>query len=114
MTTDTPGLDDITTDDVQAIGERVKQLEEGDTVKITNSHREHYIIGSVVQKRDKFNGEEYYEAIIEDPDGTQYEIHANWRDIMPDADDQDTPYTGFIKEPFDDTAPPLTALEVLD
>jgi len=108
---DTPGLDAITTDDTRTIGERVKQLKEGDTVKVTNSHRDHYVIGTVVQKRDQYNGEEYYETIIEDPDGVRYEIHANWRDIMPDADDQETPYTGLLEEPFDDTSPPITALE---
>lgn len=110
--TETPMLDDITTADTQDIGERVKQLNEGDTVKATNNHIDHYVIGTVIQKRDQYNGKEYYEAIIEDPEGTQYEIHANWRDIMPDADDQKTPYTGLTEDPFD-TAPPLTDLQII-
>lgn len=111
---ETPGRDDITIEDVQEIGQKIRQLEEGNKVKVTNSRIDHYVIGTVIQKRDQHNGKEYYEAIIEDPDGVKHEIHANWRDIMPDADDQETPYTGLLQEPFNDTSPPITSLEILD
>lgn len=52
----------------------------------------------------------FYKDLTTD-DGTKYEIHANWRDIPSNADDQETPYTGLLQEPFDDTAPEVTDIQ---
>jgi hypothetical protein len=114
MVTEAPNLEDITTKDTQSIGKRVKRLSVGDSVKVANNRREEYVIGTVVEKKNRPNDEEVFFAIIEDPDGTRYELHANWRDIMPDADDQETPYTGLIEEPFNDTSPPITDLQIVN
>lgn len=109
----TPTVNDISLAETREIGRKIKSLSKGDRVRVTNNRRNDYVMGTVTKKRDQLNGEDFYDAVITDPDGVRYEIHANWRDIMPDDDDQETPYTGLIEEPFNDTAPAVTDLQVV-
>jgi hypothetical protein len=111
--TETPTLDDIDIERSQEIGHIIQRLEEGDRVKLTNNNLDRYLIGTVVEKVNRPNDEEFYKAMIEQPDGTRAEIHANWRDIPPDSEDQETPYTGLLQEPLIDTAPAVTDIERL-
>lgn len=111
--TETPTLDDIDQERTREIGETIKQLSEGDVVRVTNNRLDFYVKGEVVEKVDRLNGEEFYEATIAFGDH-RARIHANWRDILEDADDQETPYTGLRIEPFDDTAPAVTDIEVVE
>lgn len=113
MSNDVPDISDINSEEVQEIGRKMKRLKVGDRVKVTSSHRDSYVLGKVVEKKNQVNDKEYYEAIMEDFEKSKYELHANWRDIMPDSDDQETPYTGLIREPFNDTAPPITDITVI-
>lgn len=108
---ETPTLDDINKDRSQEIGKIIRDLEMGDRVKITNNAWDFYAIGNVVEKGEN---DRFYRAIVEQIDGEQVEIHANWRDIPPESNDQETPYTGAIIEPFNDTAPSVTDIEVLN
>ena len=114
MTMRTPTIKDITTDRVQEIGHVIRNLSVGDAVKVTNSHMNGYLTGDVVSKTNSPNGEEYFAAIINlDRNEKNAELHANWRDIPEGDDDQETPYTGLIIAPFNDTAPPVTDIKVL-
>lgn len=110
---DTPTLDDIDLEDSQEIGDTISTLEVGQSVRATSNRLDRYVVGEVVETNHEPNGEEFYLAIIEEPGGQQVEIHANWRDIPPDSDDQKTPYTGLLIEPFNDTAPAVTDIEVI-
>lgn len=110
----TKTIDDITLEDSQAIGKIIKGLETGDRIKITNNAWEEYLTCEVLEKVDRLGGDKFYRALVEDEDGRRIEIHANWRDIPVKSDDQKTPYTGAIIEPFDDTAPAVTYIEVLE
>lgn len=111
---DTPTLHDICCIDTQEMGKTIRDLTEGDRLKVTNNRWDFYAIGIVVEKIDRPNDKEIYVAILEQPDGEQIELMVNWQDIPPDSDDQETPYTGAIIQPFDDTAPEVTDLMVLN
>jgi hypothetical protein len=109
--TDTPTLDDIDIERSREIGKIIKQLEEGDRIQITNHRLDRYLIGKIIEKTNRPNDKEFYKAMMVEPDGTRAEIHANWRDITPDQDDQETPYTGLLQEPINDTAPAVTDIK---
>lgn len=111
--TETPTLDDISIEDSQEIGATVAELEKGERIRATNNVLDRYVIGRVVEVYHRPNGEKFHRAIVEQPNGKHVEIHANWRDITPSRDDQETPFTGLIIEPFNDTAPAVTDIEVL-
>lgn len=104
-------LDEITTEDSQEIGRTIANLEEGDKVQLTNDRWDFYVSGTVREKVDQPEGKEFYKAIVETKRG-DVEVHANWRDIPPDSDDQETPFTGAIIEPFNNTAPAVTDISV--
>jgi hypothetical protein len=110
----TPNLDDIEIERSQEIGETIKQLELGDGIKATNNQLDRYILGVVVEKVDRPNDKRFYKAIVEQPDEKLVEIHANWRDIPLSHDDKETPFTGLLIEPFDNTAPAVTDIEILN
>ena len=110
----TPTVNDIHTNRVREIGSTIRELSVGDAVKVTNDRMDEYLTGDVVSKNNAPNGEEYFAAIVNlDRNEKNAELHANWRDIPEEDDDQETPYTGLIIAPFNDTAPPVTDIKVL-
>lgn len=107
---ETPTLGDIDPADTRRIGEVIKGLGVDDVVKVTSNRLDFYIKGYVEEKHDGDDG--YFAAVVRFG-RTRAEVHANWRDIPEDEDDQQTPYTGLLIEPFDDTSPAVTDIEVL-
>lgn len=106
-------LDDIDTTRSQEIGETIRDLNAGDMVRTTNHAMGSYVEGVVVEKRNNIDNEEVYWALIETEQG-KARLQANWRDIPSDADDQETPFTGLMFEPFNDTPDSVTDIEVVD
>lgn len=109
----TPTIENIDVEQVQEIGTTVRELVVGDWIKLTTNSWNQYAGGEVISKTNAPDGAAYWEAVVQTPDKSQIELHANWRDIPADAEDQDTPYTGAIKEPYDSSIPPITDIAVV-
>lgn len=107
---ETPTLRDIGVEDTQRFGEIIRDLRVGDVVKVTNDNLDFYIKGEVEETWTN-DGDPF--AIVRFS-RQRAELHANWSGIPPDSDDQETPYTGLLLEPFDDTAPEVTDIEVVE
>lgn len=103
---------EITLEEIRQFGRWIAALQVGNTVRVANERCDDPRTGTVIQTRKRLGDAEYYDAYLLLEDGTQAELHVNWRDIPEDDDDQITPYTGLlIGRPFDDTAPPVTHFE---
>jgi len=105
---------EITVERVQEIGQIIKALEPHDRVRLISNRWSEYRTCEVLEKVDQLGGDEFYRALLEDKDGNRIELYVNWRDIPEHDEDQETPYTGALVAPFDDTSPPVTDIEVLD
>lgn len=105
---------EITVERVQEIGQTIKELEPHDRVRLISNRWDEYRTCEVLEKVDQLGGDEFYRALLEDEDGDRIELYVNWRDIPEHDEDQETPYTGALVAPFDDTSPPVVDIELLD
>lgn len=97
---ETPTLKDIDATDTLRIGKTITSLAEGDVVKATNNRLDFYLKGEVIERTDHPD-EAFHRSIIRFGRKTA-ELYAH------------TPYTGLLIEPFDDTAPAVTDIEVVE
>lgn len=104
---------DQTNQRVQEMGDIIKNLDVGDRVRVTANRWGRYVEGTVTKKTNKPGDNEIYFAFLDAPVG-QIELYVDWHNIPENSHDQETPYTGAKLEPFDDTSPAVTDIEVID
>lgn len=108
----TPTLADIDIYRTREIGETIRDLEVGDRIHVTNNRIDYYVRGEVYRTAVEYGL--YFAYIESEETDSRWELHANWVDVPRDSSDLETPYTGLLEEPWDDTSPEVTDIEVIE